>query len=512
MAPGVDDRNHHRGSWVTELRTCASKAISNRTVTVAFLVVIIAVVSALGAYSLTRSASSTSTAVCTQPSGVTRVQLTASPTFGEVTTFALPEPLKAPNSVTAAADGSVWFGEVALRGVAHLFTNGTLMEYAWPSSVIGPDTSCFDLSELWGVVIWYGMVWGSDSPNDQLVGLSPSNDSFQMIHLASGSLPRFLAIDTSGDLWFTESSTSATQIGELTSPTSAPRYFDIPAGPGEISASVIFYNSSLAYVVTVNPATTAGAVFSFDPSAAQPVFTDLSSKTDLFAPYSAAVADGGLWVGEHDASEVAFLNETTGTWSFFPTSLNPEVLETLPYYLIANGTSVWFNEHDGDRVADIQAGSTLTEYNISSVSLTSVGIGNALTIALDRNLVWFTEWTGNEVGYVNASMPPDFSISAVGPRLVTLSPGSSSNISLAVSGSTDHQLTFQYADSESNDAHPANLTFSSNVTTIDSLSGSKMVSLQISAKSGMAPGQYLALATVTDGLTSRSVYIVVDVT
>jgi streptogramin lyase len=479
-----------------------------------FALVVFLLIGLIAVYSFSSSATP-SPAPCSQPAGVTKVQLSPSAPFGDVTTFALPEPLKAPNSIAVASDGSIWFGEVALRGVAHMFSNGTLLEYSWPSSFVTPQMNCFDLSELWGLVIWHGMVWASDSANDQLVGLTPSSDAFQTVHLADGSLPRFLALDADGNLWFTESSTR-TQVGMLASPTSSPRYFEVPAGAGQISASILFYNSSLAYVVTVNPSDSAGQVFSFDPSAATPVFSDVGANQTLLAPYSAAVADGGLWVGEHDASDVAFYNQTSSRWSFYPTSVNPEVLLTLPYYLIANGSSVWFNEHDSNKIAEISGGTSLTEFNISRIPLGNTvagGIGNALTIALDRNLVWFTEWTGNQVGYVNASIPPSFSIASSSDSAVTsVAPGSVVNLSLDVSGTSALPLSLQYADSESHSSVPANLTIGSNISSIANLAGARTVGLTIGAKPGTPAGEYLVLVTVTDGVTYRSVYIAVDVT
>jgi hypothetical protein len=298
----------------------------------------------------------------------------------------------------------------------------------------------------------------------------------------------------------------------ITSASSAPRYFTVPDAPGQITASLLFYNSTMAYVVTVNPTDNAGEIFSFDPSASTPAFTRVGGNETLLGPYSASEAAGGLWVGEHDASGVAFYNQTSSKWSFYPTSLNPEVLLTLPYYLQANGSSVWFNEHDSNKIAVI-SGSSLTEYNISSTPLSSGGIGNALTVAVDKNLVWFTEWTGNTVGFVNGSLRPSFSIAASSTsNEVTIAPGSAASISLEISGTSTAPLSLQYSDSESNTAVPVNLTVSSNVSSVTGLAGVRGVLVNISAKPDTPIGEYLVLVTVTDGMTYRSVYIPVEVT
>jgi hypothetical protein len=147
---------------------------------------------------------------------------------------------------------------------------------------------------------------------------------------------------------------------------------------------------------------------------------------------------------------------------------------------------------------------------MSRTPLASAGIGNALTIAVDRNLVWFTEWTGNAVGFVNDSVAPTFTI---GSSLTSASvaPGSSTSIPLAVSGDTSQPLWLQFADSETHAAIPVNLTVSSNVSIMTGLSGTRTVDVTIGAKPGTPAGPYLVLVTVTDGATYRSLYFRVDV-
>jgi len=261
-------------------------------------------------------------------------------------------------------------------------------------------------------------------------------------------------------------------------------------------------------VVTVNPADNHGQVFSFDPSAPAPVFQQVGGNQTLLGPYSVAVSQGSLWVGEHEASYVAAYSTLSLDWSFYPTSTDPKLPLTLPYYLLANGSSVWFNEHDANRVAVITNETTLTEYAMSPIPIDEVGIGNALTIALDRNLVWFTAWTANKIGFVNDSTVPSFAVST--PANATSTPialGSSAQFQLQITGTSSRALNITFADSESISGIPKNISFSSSITSIPSLGGPVTVNVTVSVAPSTPLGEYLLLMTVTDGLTSRSVYV-----
>ena len=364
--------------------------------------------------------------------------------------------------------------------------------------------------------MWQGLVWGSDPARSQLVGLDPAGDTFQTIALTNGSLPRYLAIGPNQSLWFTESS-YPTQIGRIDPTTRGVQYFSIPTDADAISASLLFENSSLAYAVTVNLSSDYGQVYSFDPSLADPSFRLVSVNETLLGPYSAAVALGGLWVGEHHASNLAFYDSADQDWTFYPTSVVPGIPLTLPYYLAVNGSALWFNEHDANKVAVLCCDrSSLTEYNVSDVSALKTGIGNMLTIGVDANLVWYTEWTADEVGYVNASYAVPFSISSLSNGTeTTISQGSSAQFQLNVSGASPVPLKVLFADSEAPDSIPRNITFSSNqssVTLPPSGDGSRTLSVTVYVGRQTPPGSYLLLVTVSDSLISRSVYLPVEVT
>lgn len=476
------------------------------------IIILLAGAIVAGSYVLLQTHTSTTSSDCTDLKSVEKTVLTQS-RFGSVTTYALPSPQRSPNSITAAPDGSVWFGEVAVPGLAHLFSNGTFIEYPWPFASSTPSSPlCSDRSEIWGVTLWDGLVWASDPANNQLVGMNQTTGAFRVVPLGSSVLPRFIAIDPEDNLWFTETSLPA-QIGVVDENLSSIQYYHVPASQGAYTASILFQNASVAYVVTVNPDDNHGQVFSFDPLAPAPVFQQVGGNQTLLGPYSVAVSQGGLWVGEHQASHLAFYDALSNQWSFYPTSTDPKLPLTLPYYLLANDSSLWFNEHDANRIAQLGSNRTaLTEYAISSIPIDQIGIGNALTIALDKNLVWFTAWTANMVGFVNDSIAPSFSVTSTSDStLATMQPGSSAQFQLEVTGSSSRPLNLTFSDSESINSVPQDISFVPSTAAFPSLQGPVDVQVTVTVSAATPPGDYLILMTITDGLTSRSVYVPVEV-
>jgi virginiamycin B lyase len=451
-------------------------------------------------------------------------------TFDAVTEYPLPQN-RSPNAITVAPDGSVWFGELGVPGVGHLYpNNGTLVEYRWPSSYIPLSSSsraCFDVSDTWGVALWNGMVWATYQDNSSLVGLNPSSDASQIIQLKSGSLPYTLAVGPDGALWFTELSYPA-QVGRVDPATHQVTYYSVPAGADSASAYLLFQNSTLGYVLAIYPYTGGGNLFSFDPAAQTPSFDLVGgnqsagvnasnyapSPKDVvssgpFTPTSVAVGEGGIWLAEHAGSMMAYYDEGTGQWSLYPTSSVGYIPWTLPYFDVSNGSVVWFNEHYGNRLGEICCNrSALTEYSFSDPPANnSSGIQNNLSIAQAADRVWFTSWTGDYVGYVDTTYRPPFSISLSGSPTVSLQPGATAQLQVELRGDYPKSLGIQFSDTEQSSGTPKFLSFTSSVQTLPSLDGSVPATMTIAAAKGTQPGRYTALVTLTDGLVYRSVYL-----
>jgi streptogramin lyase len=441
-------------------------------------------------------------------------------TFGSVTKFSLPSPLRAPNAVTVASDGSVWFGEQGLPGVGHLFQNGTLVEYQWPFNYLVSGGDCSTRTSIWGIALWGGRVWATDTTGNQLVGLNPANDTITTVKLSSNSsFPYAITIGPGNDhLWFTELYSS--KLGRL-SPNGSLTEYPIMNGSGT-PTQIAFVNSSLGYLVMTGgvPGRAPAGVFSFDPQrlSSSPPPQQVGGNMTLYSPDSVSLGDGGIWLAQHGGSSVTFYDLSSHSWTIYPTSTVSYIDTTLPYFVSANGSQLWFNEHYANRMADLDySNATLTEYSLADPPIINgTQIQNALTFAVGNDgRVWFTEWTANYVGFVDTSVRPQFSLGLLNSApypTIRLLPGGTATVMLRATGRSSNQpMSMQFSDSEAFTSIPQNITFSSNASTISSFSGSSNILVTLKASSGLRSGNYTAALTLNGGLVSVSVYVRVEV-
>jgi len=422
--------------------------------------------------------------------------------FGAVRKYKLPSS-RAPNAITLAPDGSVWFGEQALPGVAHLYPNGTLIEYRWPFQYNSPVSLTF----TWGIAIWKGCVWASDQAGSQLVAVDPATGSTKTIKLDTGSFPYTLTVGPDDSLWFTE--VFASKIGRVDSQYHLHEY-SLPLGT---PAQILFANSSLGYYVdTGNVGFVEPGVYSFDPNNFSPVQI-YSNGTKLLAPTSLALAKNGLWVAQHASSNLAYYDFKTQAWSQYPTTPVSYIESTLPYFVAVNGSLVWFNEHYANRMAVIDtAHGLLTEYSLSNPPANkTTQIDNALTFALGKDKVWFTELTANYVGYIDASYHPSFSFQSHPDSNLQLAKGSGKSITLTLQGNHDKSLTVISSDSETPDSRPKWISLNVSETEVRTLNGEATIILRVITNTSTIPGDYTLLISVTDGLVTQGVYLTLTV-
>lgn len=458
----------------------------------------------------TSSTTSTTSSSCAGTAPVTGEKLSPT-TFGAVTEYQL-GPNRTPGGFAVAPDGSVWFGEWGLPGVAHLYQNGTLTEYKWPYANSNVAI-CGQQTNIWGVALWNGSVWGADQWNHRLVAVNPSTGKTEVINLTKDVTPYTLSVGD-GDLWFTVNAAPGV-VGRVSPNSAAVQYLDLPNNTQTESIYTLFKNSTLGYVLTIDLTTFSPKLYSFNPSEANPTFTPAGGNQTLYEPSSLALGEGGIWATEHDASAMAFLNATTNQWTIYPTSTVPYVPVVLTYFDGSNGTAVWFNEHYSNRMGVITGdGRYLTEYSITNPPIFNITTilenYNMVTMGLATDGAWFAAATAGIVGFVNGSYHPPFSIST-NSTSVQLAPGGSTTVGVQYTGNVPgSNLSLQFEDNENQTGTPSQISFTPG-TVSTSQSGTSSFVLTLSATNTLQPGTYIGGITVTNGSIYRTVYVTIDV-
>jgi streptogramin lyase len=411
---------------------------------------------------------------------------------------------RSPNAIVAASDGSVWFGEQSLSGIGHLLLNGTLVEYKWPFQYPEQSFSTF----IWGIAIWKGCVWASDQAGSQLVAVDPNTGSILTVKLEANSFPYTLTVGPDDSLWFTE--VFASRIGRIDSQFHLSEYSTSNVGT---PAQIAFVNDTLGfYVDTGNVGIVKPGIFSFNPQKFSPI--EVGTERTLIAPTSLALASDTVFVAQHATSIIASYNLHSHEWRSFPTSPISYTATSLPYFVAANGTQIWFNEHYANRMAmlDTQHG-LLTEYSLSEPPPGRItGIDNALTFAVSKDRTWFTELTANRVGYVDAGYKPAFTLSRPSISEIKIMPGHAVNASFLVSGHSQKPLTIQFADTENTTGVPRKVTMLASTPEIRSLNGQEEFSVEVAVDKTLPAGNYTLLVAITDGQTSQGAYLSVQIT
>ncbi len=434
--------------------------------------------------------------------------------FGAVKEYPLPNPSRWSNAITPAPDGSVWFGEQSVPGVGHLYANGTLVEYPWPTAGWTTKGQCGYRTGIWGITFWNGMVWAADSDEDSLVGVNPSDGRTTTVNLtAIVPQPYTVAPSPDGSLWFTSLSGTA-RLGRL-GPGLAATSFQVNGLNGEIPLQIDFVNSSYAYIVALNPLKPFGHLYAFNPAlgGSTIVATKVGSGFQILEPSSVSGSLGHVWVTQHGTSSVLGYDPAADAWTTYPTSLVNFTYTTLPYFVDAQGDSVWFNEHYANRIALLDAKNwTLTEFSEANPPVENGSqIQNDLTIAAADGGLWFTSTTGNYVGFVDGSYRNSFALKRQSPVSENLTSGGSAVLRLVIEGTWTRPLRVGVSDSENYTSSPKLIGLTPSVSVAVPGAGPYEFQVEVALKAGLHPGRYTLAVSVSDGLVTESVYFFLTV-
>ena len=378
---------------------------------------------------------------------------------GAISETAIPKPSSTPIDNTAGPDGNLWFTERDANQIGRITPAGAITEFRVPTTnsdpigiTAGPDGNLWftersanqigritpvDTTTSAAIVVPVNAVittpGGTVYPANSTIPsgtLLPTGTIAEYAILTTSSYLGEITAGPDGNLWFTERSANANQIGRIT-PTGAITEFRVPttnsdpigitAGPdgnlwfteangnqiGRITP--VDTTTSAAIVVPVNAVITTpgGTVYpanSTIPSgtllptgtiAEYAIPTTISGPIPSSDPVDiTAGPDGNLWFTERSANQIGRITPAgiIAEYAIPKPNSAPEGITAGP------DGNLWFAEDLGNQIGRITPSGIIAEYAIPTPGSTPVDI----TAGPDGNL-WFTELNGNKIGRVTVS-------------------------------------------------------------------------------------------------------------
>lgn len=460
--------------------------------------------------------------------------------------YKLPQNCEMPLAIYAGGNGTnVWY--ISTKNGALGAFNSTLGNYEkerlipiWKSRV-----EPIDSSQVWDLKSdKRGDLWFTDEKQNAIWRFINSSQKFEMYKVPENSssfgttYPVSVDFDNNGSVYFVGIRSPTLWIGNLTklrnNTSEGISKIPIPVSGFKgidrdllSTGSLAVDNKNSAVWISMLAFNTKGQIIRYDIK--NRTFNTYDMPPELTSPVGIAVDnDGNPWVTDHGTSLFFKLDPTSGNITKYSTSIAsakifginngsvPQGVYTLPYWIkTGNDGSLWFNEHTGNRIAKFNpANQTLTEYWIPTQDSrwgqcvnpkVPCGIANALQLSVGQgsnNNVWFSEWSENKIGKINASKTPPISITA-SPSDLTLRRGQSSDIKLQVKAASDAQLNMLSSSSLTRNGDLGNSTGTYSQDKFNLTAGdSKEVSYIFTPASNIKPGQYVLMLGADTGQLS----------
>ena len=357
-----------------------------------------------------------------------------------ITEFVIPFPCSQPVGLTADKNNNIWIAAnwIGRFLVFDTSTNNFIKNISIPNW--NPKTT-------FGSMMWdlkfdkNGDLWFTDEQSSSVWKYLVKQNKFERyISPTNSSYPLSLTFDSNGLVWFTN--VFGKKLGILNpeevknNTTMGIREIDLgkrinfeTMGPSSMSFSptdksktntLLERNSNISNV-TVNFNDTeekedadtmwfstvdfpyGGQIVKFNMQTQNYTIYDLNKTKSL--PISIAQDDKGrVWTNDHASNLFLVLDPKTNQVKQYATSpASTRNTTTLPYYNQYYDGKIWFNEHEGNAIAqyDIK-NKTLIEYHIPTRNIAWGNTSNPLKFTIDNNgSVWFTEWTENKIGRIS---------------------------------------------------------------------------------------------------------------
>lgn len=339
-----------------------------------------------------------------------------------ITEFSIPFPCSQPVGITVDGNDDIWV-LATWSGYLMVFdpSSQTFTRY-----IEIPDwkTKGEFGSMAWGMEFdREGNLWFTDQINNAVWRYFVDEDRFEMYRVPTrGSYPLNVAFDSQGRVWFSQifgrnlavldpsqvAHNTTQGITEFKPPESI---FDPEVGTMTMGPVSVDDQDSIWFTAIDYP--DGGQIVRFDKDAGEFVAYDLHGAGIPFGINKDE--KGKLWVNDHDSNLFFMFDTDTKKVVKYSTSLptSRNSTTTLPYWNNLRDGKLWFNEHEGNAIAYFDMNSsTLVEYQIPSRTEAWGNTTNPLKFVIDsRGSVWFTEWSENKIGVLDAARAEELPIS-----------------------------------------------------------------------------------------------------
>jgi virginiamycin B lyase len=438
---------------------------------------------------------------------------------GYVSEFVLPSECEMPVGIEVSS-GKVWYvsSKQGLLGSYSLADNKFEKEYQIPSWPARSNPTAALMS--WDVKAdGRGNVWFTDQANN-LWKFDAASESFDMYRFPR-IYPSSFDFDSSGNIYISGFDTQSLWFGDITKMkngtsegiTEIPLPLDAFSGvdPRGIGAGSVTVDNTKNEVWTSLVAYPfKGVIFRYDIETKSIDVFEMPPEITL--PSSMILDNSGnLWVTDHATSTFFRLDPETGDTTRFATSIasaqiyggtTPPNAYTLPYWIERGaGGAIWFNEHTGNKIAKFDPDNlTLVEYWIPSQNrLWAIcppeaeicGVANALQFSVGSdNQVWFSEWSENKIGSVDAEKQVPVSVST-DRQQAAVTRGNSIEIKVTVDATGDFDGAMLSSGTLSSTGNFVNSTGVFSEESVSLGTGeSKEVSFTFSPSENLKPGEY----------------------
>lgn len=438
-----------------------------------------------------------------------------------VTEHVLKSDCELPLGITVDSD-RVWYVSTKQGTLgSYTLSNGNFEEFAIPSWPARSDPT--GLSMVFAAKMdSAGKVWFTDDKQNAIWRFNKADGTFEMFK-SPATGPISFDFDKDGNLYLVGVRSKSLYFADVSQlkPGTTDGFKEIKLPLEAFSGIEGFRVSSGSVVVdrdrnvvwtTILAYQIKGQIFKYDVAQNKTTVFDLPKE--LASPVGTVLdREGNLWLTDHGTSIFFVLDPATGNITKYSTSVPssrvfggpvPENAVSWPYWMQRDSNdNIWFNQHAGNKIAKFDPKShTLTEYWIPTQNKNlencpegaqTCGIANAIQFSVGpQNEVWFSEWSENKIGRVDAGAQVPFFVSA--PDEVTVSKGGNAEVKVnvsaqkAFSGSMIASATFIPTGNLGNTTG----IFSQQSISLDA-GGSKQVSFILTPASDVKKGQYMLM-------------------